>query len=59
MQIEIINNNNIVNSLYRNIARPTGVYYNHCVSPSVRTICFPHIHFGTGQSPRVVHITVS
>ena len=58
MQIEIIDNNNILKTLYRNFARPAGVHYNHCVSPSVRTICFPNIHFGTRQSPRVVHITV-
>ena len=36
MQIEIINNNNILKTLYRNFARPARVYYSHCKSPSVR-----------------------
>ena len=47
MQIEIISNN-ILKTCYRNFARPAGVHCNHCVSPSVRPICFLHIPSGTG-----------
>ena len=46
MQIEIINYNNILNTWYRKFARLAGVYYNHCVSPSVCLICFQHIASG-------------
>ena len=46
MQIEIINNNNILNTCYRNIERPADVHYNHCLSPSVCLICFQHITSG-------------
>ena len=37
--------NNILKTLYRNLARPTSVHCNHRVSSSVRPICFPHISF--------------
>ena len=36
MQIEIINNNNILKTLYQNFVQPTGVHYNHSEIPSVR-----------------------
>ena len=47
MQIEIINNNNILQTWYRNIARPAWLHYNHCVCPSARPIYFPYISSGT------------
>ena len=48
IQIEIINNNNILKTWYQNFARPAGMHYHHCVSPSVRPIFFPHTPSGTG-----------
>ena len=30
-----------------------GVHNNHCVSPSVRPICFPHIPSGTGYNKNI------
>ena len=57
--IEIINNNTILKTWNRNFSRLKDVHYNHCASPSARSIYFPLIPSGTGRSPRVVHIKVS
>ena len=43
MQIEIINNNNVFKTWYRNYEPPAG---NQCVRPSVRSIAF-HTAFMT------------
>ena len=49
MQIEIIYNNTILQTWYRNFARLAGVHYDHYVSPFARVNCFPHIDpSGTG-----------
>ena len=48
MHVEIINKNNILKTLCRNFARPTGIHYTHCKSPSVCPVCFPNIPSGTG-----------
>ena len=45
LQIEIIINNNVLKTLYRNIARLADVHLYRCMSP----ICFPRIPSGTGH----------
>ena len=45
MQIEIINNNTILRTWYRNFVGPKGVYYIHYSSSSVGPICLLHKSF--------------
>ena len=49
MQIEIINNNTILETWYRNFVGPKGVYYIHYARPSVGPIYFLHKNISSGS----------